>query len=110
MGFEQRVERIWGWLPRLRRQHCLVDAVHVSLEGATADLKPETAISQVISEGMVEAAEHHTSAGQGFDRRKPETFAHTPTSPIVCRVIEIHSRTIEQLHQVVNPTALHLHM
>ena len=69
----------------------------------------EHAWIEVVGESMVEAAEHHAAAGQGFDRGQAKTLTHAATTPVGSGVVEVNSRTIEQVNEVIHPTALHFH-
>jgi hypothetical protein len=85
------------------------DALQVGRQGATADLVAHPAGIEAVGQGMVEAAEDHTAAGQGFQGRQTETLAHPTAAPVVGRVVKHHRGAVEQIHQILHPALLHVH-
>ena len=64
---------------------------------------------EAVGEGVVEAAEHHTTTGQGLNWRQTETLGHAAGPPVIRRVVQHHRGAVEQAHQVLHPALLHLH-
>ena len=57
---------------------------------------------------MVQAAEHHTAASQGLQGGQSESLRDAATTPVIRRVIQHNLGAVEQIHQVLNPSGLHL--
>ena len=74
---------IAGGPPALRGCNSCLDPLEIEMQPPTTDLMHGMTWIAVVSQGVIQAAEHNASTGQRLQRRQSKALGHAAAAPVL---------------------------